>query len=141
MDLDFKSVTTDLLFSGQNGSLERMSRILIIDDDINLRTVLGVALEEAGHEVVLAADGLEGIKKHRAVPMDVIVTDLFMPGQEGLETIKELRREFPDVKIIAMSGEVSANSMLKVASKFGADKILQKPFVVVELLKAIKDVL
>jgi len=123
------------------GNLERMARILIIDDDINIRTILGLSLEDAGHEVVLAAEGREGIQKHRATPVAVIVTDLFMPGQEGVETIRQLRKEFPQVKIIAMSGEVAANPMLKVASKLGADKILHKPFLVEELLKAIEEVL
>ena len=118
-----------------------MARILIIDDDINIRTILGLSLEDAGHEVVLAAEGREGIQKHRATPVAVIVTDLFMPGQEGVETIRQLRKEFPQVKIIAMSGEVAANPMLKVASKLGADKILHKPFLVEELLKAIEEVL
>jgi DNA-binding response OmpR family regulator len=103
--------------------------------------VLGLAIETAGHEVVLAADGREGVKKYRAAPVDLIITDLFMPEREGLETIKELRKEFPEVKIIAMSGEHSAGTMLKIASKLGAAKILQKPFGVEKLLKAIEEVL
>ena len=118
-----------------------MARILIIDDDATLRTILGHALKEAGHEVILAADGREGIKQHRAVPADLIITDLFMPEQEGLETIRQLRKEFPEIAIIAMSGIDPTNTMLTIASKLGAARILQKPFGIERLLKTIDEVL
>ncbi|HEY4952113.1 MAG TPA: response regulator [Verrucomicrobiae bacterium] len=118
-----------------------MARILIIDDDANLRTILGHALKAVGHEVILAADGREGIKQHRAVPADLIITDLFMPEQEGLETIRQLRKEFPEIAIIAMSGIDPTNTMLTIASKLGAARILQKPFGIERLLKTIDEVL
>lgn len=118
-----------------------MARILIIDDDANLRTILGHALKEAGYEVGLAADGREGIKQHRAAPADLIITDLFMPEQEGLETIRQLHKEFPELAIIAMSGIDPTNTMLTIASKLGAARILQKPFGVEKLLKTLAEVL
>ena len=118
-----------------------MARILIIDDDANLRTILGHVLKEAGHEVNVAADGPEGIKQHRAAPADLIITDLFMPEQEGLETIRQLHREFPELAIIAMSGVDPTNTMLTIALKLGAAKVLQKPFDVEKLLKTVDEVL
>lgn len=118
-----------------------MARILIIDDDPNVVATLGLALQGAGHQVVSAADGREGVRKHRAGPADLIITDLFMPEQEGLETIRELRKDFPEVPIIAMSGADSANTMLTIASKMGAAKVLRKPFDIKELLNAIEEAL
>ena len=120
---------------------DNMERILIIDDDANLRNVMGFSLQGVGYEVVLAADGREGVEKHRAQPADLIVTDLYMPGQEGLETIQELRKDFPRVPIIAMSGAVLANTMLTIAANLGAVKVLHKPFDFDELLKAIEETL
>ena len=118
-----------------------MARILIIDDDTYLRTTLEKALKTANHEIVLAADGHEGIEKHRAEPVDLIITDLFMPGKEGLETIQQLRKDFPKVPIIAMSGGDMSGNMLTIASKLGAAKVLQKPFAAEQLLNAIQEVL
>jgi len=118
-----------------------MERILVIDDDANLRNMIGFSLRGVGYEVVLAADGREGVEKHREQPADLIVTDIYMSGQEGLETIQELRKEFPTVPIIAMSGAVLANTMLTIATKLGATKVLHKPFEFDELLTAIKEAL
>ena len=85
-----------------------MARILVIDDEADMRGLLEETLQSAGHEVSLAADGEEGMKRFRARPADLVITDLYMPGQEGLETIMQLRREFPSVAIMAMSGRVAA---------------------------------
>ena len=103
--------------------------------------MIGLSLQGVGYEVVLAADGREGMEKHRAEPADLIVTDLYMPGQEGLETIQKLRKEFPEIPIIAMSGAVLANTMLGIAAKLGAAKVLHKPFEFEELVKAIEETL
>ncbi len=117
-----------------------MARILIIDDDAEFRTTIGKILQAANYEVVLAADGDEGIKQQHAKPMDLIITDLFMPNREGLETIQLLRKDFPEVPIIAMSGGDMSGTMLTIADKVGADKILQKPFDAQILLDAIQEV-
>jgi DNA-binding NtrC family response regulator len=118
-----------------------MARILVIDDESDVRAVLGQTLEAAGHEVVLAADGREGMKEYRATPADLVITDLYMPDREGLETIAELRRHLPDVRIIAMSGGAVADLMLNVARKLGALAILEKPFLSKQLLAAVEKVL
>ena len=120
-----------------------MPRILIIDDDDQLRHMLCQALEQAGYETVEARDGEEGLARYRAAPTDLIITDILMPGKEGLETIMELRREVPGVKIIAISGGGQTGNMtfLEVARYLGAQRALQKPFELRELLDAIREVL
>lgn len=117
-----------------------MARILIIDDDMQFRTTMGKILEAAHYEVVLAEDGNEGIQKQYAEPMDLIITDLFMPEREGLETIQQLRKDFPEVPIIAISGGDMSGTMLIIADKLGADKVLQKPFDAEILVKAVQEV-
>lgn len=78
--------------------------VLVIDDEDLVRDMLRRALESAGIEVVVAADGREGLKAYLANPTDVVVTDILMPEKEGIETIIELKREHPNVKIVAISG-------------------------------------
>ena len=114
-----------------------MARILVIDDDPDIRAMLEQILKSAGHEVILAADGREGMERHRSSPADLVITDLFMPNQEGLETIHEFRTRFPEVAIIAMSGRAAAVTMLSVAQKFGAVAVLHKPFAADELIAAV----
>src|ERR1035437_8798305 len=114
-----------------------MARILVIDDDPDIRAFLEEILKPAGHEVILAADGREGMERYRTSPADLVITDLYMPNQEGLETIRELRTCFPEVAIIAMSGRTAALHMLSVAQKFGAVGVLRKPFSADELIAVV----
>jgi len=81
-----------------------MARILVIDDDDQILRTLHQVLEMEGHEVVDTSNGKEGIKFFRENGADLIITDIVMPEKEGLETIMELRRDFPDIKVIAISG-------------------------------------
>jgi YesN/AraC family two-component response regulator len=81
-----------------------MANILIIDDDQQILNMLSQILKRAGYGVVEALDGKQGLKLYRENPTDLIITDIIMPEKEGLETIMELQRDFPDVKIIAISG-------------------------------------
>jgi len=107
-----------------------MARVLIIDDDVTLRQALTKHLERAGHEVRHAADGDAGIRAYERHAADVVIVDVFMPGQGGLQTIGRLRREWPAVKIVAMSG-VSRAGALDVAGHalaLGADRFVGKPF-------------
>jgi CheY-like chemotaxis protein len=114
-----------------------MSKILIIDDDPDIRAVLGWSLKSAGYEVALAADGREGLNAYRAQPADLVITDLYMPNQDGLETIHELDQRYPRPAIIAMSGRAIAGTMLSIARKLGAIQILQKPFSIDDVLQAV----
>ena len=118
-----------------------MASILVIDDDPDTREVLLSTLESAGHTVALASDGKQGVEQYRAKPADLVITDLYMPGQEGLETIKQLRMEFPEVRIVAMSGKPTGATMLSVATRLGAAAILSKPFLPQELLTAVEQAL
>ncbi|MEQ1681242.1 MAG: response regulator [Nitrospira sp.] len=104
--------------------------LLIIDDDQALRDSLRRTFRREGYTVVEAAEGLEGLKVVKSHPVDVVLVDLFMPGKEGLETIGELRRSHPGIKIIAMSGggEKGHINVLKAAKLMGARRTLAKPF-------------
>jgi DNA-binding response OmpR family regulator len=118
-------------------------RILVVDDDESLRDLLKMMLRHAGYEVVTASNGIAGIKEFRAAAFDLVITDVIMPEKEGLETISDLRREFPNVKIIAMSGggKFLKLDLLQVAQRLGAQRTLNKPFNQMELLETIKEVL
>ena len=120
-----------------------MALILIIDDEPQIRSMLKLMLERDGYEVAEAPDGIEGIKIHRQNPADLIITDLIMPNKDGIGMIIELKKEFPDVKIIAMSGGGlnKPEGYLRGAKKLGAACTLTKPIDRDELLRAIKDVL
>jgi CheY-like chemotaxis protein len=116
-----------------------MARILLIEDDQAQREILRLILERQGHEVLEASEGEAGLTRFGREGADLVLTDLIMPGKEGLETIQEFRRRHPGVKIIAMSGgaRVGANDYLKVAQQFGAIRILAKPFSHADLKEAI----
>jgi two-component system chemotaxis response regulator CheY len=120
-----------------------MARILIVDDDAQIRTVLRAMLEREGYDVIEAADGREGLARSQATPVDVILLDLLMPEQEGLETIRMLRQGGTAVKIIAMSGGGQTGRMdfLDAAAVMGAQRTLRKPFRQQELLDAVWDLL
>ena len=118
-----------------------MARILVIDDDAEMRAMLEQTLRSAGHEVVLASDGKQGEALHRADPASLVITDLYMPNQEGLETTAKLRRDFPAVPIIAICGRPGAWDVLLVAKYLGATYTLAKPFQVDELLTIVQKAL
>jgi len=117
--------------------------ILLVDDDEQFRGMLSEALTGEGFEVREASDGLQGIKLYGEQPTDIVITDLVMPGKEGLEMIVEIKRFHSGVKIIAISGggRGSSNNYLKMAKAFGAQIVLAKPFSHHEILDAISQVL
>ena len=117
-----------------------MQRILVIDDDEQMRALLRDILERAGYEVTEAQHGLEGLKLFRARPADLVVTDLIMPEKEGVETILELRAEFPEVPIIAVSGggRNGPRDYLEIAARLGARRTVAKPFTRQEILAAVQ---
>jgi CheY-like chemotaxis protein len=107
-----------------------MARILLVDDDQPIRGFLRLLLEGADHEVLEAGDGAEAICICEKEYVELVFCDLFMPGKDGLETIRELRRNHPGVKIVAMSGGGLSGvmDMLSFARPFGAGAVLRKPF-------------
>jgi len=120
-----------------------MASVLVIDDEEGYRSAMRRALESDGHEVRVAPEGMAGITLLREQAADVVICDLFMPGVEGLTAIRLIRREFPDVAIIAVSGAVPLMTadMLRAAATFGARKTLRKPFDELALLDAVREVL
>ena len=120
-----------------------MARILIIDDNTEVLGTYCRILEHAGYEVVVTVDGKKGIRLFRGIFPDLVITDILMPEKEGLETIRELKRDFPDVKIIAISGgdKVGPGNYLKMAKNIGAMCTLAKPIEREELLKAVRECL
>jgi CheY-like chemotaxis protein len=119
-----------------------MARILLVEDDPRLRDTLAVALGEAGHEVLSAADGGQAATLLRAgAAPDLALTDLFMPGRDGFETLALLRRDHPAVPVIVMSGSEHGPIYLKTAAKLGACRVLAKPFELAGLLGAVAECL
>lgn len=118
-------------------------RILVIDDDEQMRILLRQVMEWAGHEVMVASNGREGMLKQRKQQADLVITDLIMPEQEGLETITSLRKEYPQVKIIAISGggRIGPGAYLPAAQELGANRVFSKPFDVRELAATVKELL
>ena len=120
-----------------------MARLMVIDDERLARLTLRKILERVGHEVVEATNGAEGIAMFRAHPCEFVVTDIVMPDKEGVETIKELKRDFPQVPVIAISGGGRTRNLdfLKLAKQHGADMVLAKPFSHDDLSTAVADIL
>jgi len=116
-----------------------MARILIIDDDDRIRRMLCRMLTREGYAVDDAADGAEGLVRFRNQPYDLVLTDLIMPKKEGIEMIIELKSEFPEVKIIAMSGgaRIGPEAYLQLADSLGAERCFSKPISRADLLGAI----
>lgn len=108
-----------------------MPSVLVVDDQDQVRQLIRETLEQAGYEVEEARGGKEALHRYRARSMDLVIMDILMPDQDGLEIIMTLRREFPDTRIIAMTGESDAIGVLNfldVAKMLGARRTLQKPF-------------
>ena len=118
--------------------------ILLVDDDDQFRGMLSEALTGEGFQVREASDGRQGIKFYEEQSTDIVITDLVMPEKEGLEMIGEIKRLYPGVKIIAMSGggrTGAKHNFLKLARALGAQRTLAKPFLHREMLEAITQVL
>lgn len=106
-----------------------MPRILIVDDSPADRSALRKVLETRGYRVQEAADGKAAIRMQRTIPADLVITEILLPEKDGIETIVDLKRGFPDVKIIAISGggAISPQIYLKMAMELGAARALKKP--------------
>lgn len=120
-----------------------MAYILVIDDDLEVLEIFKIFLETEGHSVVTANNGQEGIDIFRNEQADLIVTDMVMPVKDGLKTIMELEKEFPDIKIIAISGGgiIEPDRYLALAKCIGIKKTLTKPIAKEQLINAVNEVL
>ncbi len=116
-------------------------KVLVIDDDDPIRDLIRMWLEREGFEVFEAENGKKGIEAHIAHPVQIVICDLIMPVQEGIETISQFRKEFPEVGVIAISGggRIGPDSYLAVAEQLGAWKIFTKPLDIPSLIKAIHE--
>ncbi len=115
-----------------------MATILVIDDQEPIRSLLRIALEGAGHEVLEASNGRLGLELYRERSADLIITDIVMPEMNGLEMMLELTRNFLNVKVIAMSGGLESEGPLNVAKLLGARQTFQKPLDMKALLSAVR---
>ncbi len=116
-----------------------MPSVLVVDDEDQVRALLRTTLEKAGYQVVEGRTGKEGLERYRESPTDLVIMDILMPGKDGLESIMELRSEYPAAKIIAITGgsqNVGSMDFLDVAKMMGARRTLHKPFQLKELLEA-----
>lgn len=118
-------------------------KILVIDDEPAIRYAVTRILESSGFEVTTATDGVHGMTQFRACRPDLVITDLIMPEQEGIQTIQQIRRAEPTVKILAISGggRLVNVDFLQVARRLGADEVLAKPFDSKELLAIVRRLL
>lgn len=120
-----------------------MAKILLVDDDLALRSTLRRILLRANHEVVEAEDGTQAVLAARGRSPDLVITDLIMPNKEGMEIMIEFKKEQPRIPVIVMSGggRLDARDYLQMATRMGAARTLAKPFGAQELLSAVDEVL
>jgi CheY-like chemotaxis protein len=124
-----------------------LGRILVVDDNADFRDLIAHALTQEGYEVVLACDGRQGVDEQAKRPSDLVITDIFMPEQDGFEVIGHFKKAFPATPIIVMSGKEPVGppgariDYLMAAGRFGAGRVLRKPFLVDELLAMVREVM
>ena len=128
-----------------------MGSILIIDDEEDIRDALQMVLESAGYDVKVASNGNDAVELQRNTPADLIITDIIMPEKDGVTTIKEIRGEFPGVRVIAISGgggvqsaeyvpeAITTTAYLAAAKEAGADRVFTKPFERDDLIQAVDE--
>lgn len=120
------------------GVSARPTRVLVVDDDPAVRDVVTSMLETAGYSVTQAGDGRQALLILSQSQIDVVITDLVMPEQEGIETIKLIRRDFPRTRVIAMSGAFGGD-YLRIAGYLGAHGTLAKPLQLATVLKVVAE--
>jgi DNA-binding NtrC family response regulator len=121
--------------------MDNKMKILIIDDDDRIRNLFRLWLERAGFEVYEAENGKKGMEVQQQTPVDLIICDLIMPVQEGIETITRFSNDYPDIGIIAISGggKIGPDSYLSVAEHLGAWRVFTKPVDMPSLIETIKE--
>jgi len=123
--------------------LAEKTRVMVVDDEESVRDTLCENLVECGFDVFPACDGQEAVRliDTRAVAPHVVITDIIMPRQEGLETIIDLRRRYPDIRLLAISGggRTKSADFLQLAARMGADAVMPKPIDIDELEKTVRE--
>ena len=130
-----------------------MAKILVIDDEKDIRVVLRQVLELEGFEVHVAADAKEGLALLDTEGADLVITDIIMPGMDGVKTLERIKADNPKLPVVVISGggsvapmayepgAIATSAYLASASQAGADRTLTKPFDTQELLSAVRDLL
>lgn len=120
-----------------------MAKILVIDDDRQVRQMIMLTLQRDGFTVFEAEDGNQAMEMYRRERFDLVITDIVMPGKEGIETIMEMKGVDPDASIIAISGggRINPEDYLTWARRFGVDRTFTKPVDRAELLAAVHELL
>lgn len=120
-----------------------MASILVIDDNPEFREILRIHLEANGHRTVLASNGEQGLQLLEREAVDIVLTDILMPQRDGVEVLREAKRRWPALPVIAISGGgwIGANELLTMAEKLGADQVLQKPVRRDDLIRAVDEAL
>ncbi|MBF0286968.1 MAG: response regulator [SAR324 cluster bacterium] len=119
-----------------------MKKILIIDDEKQIRKYLKTFLDKDGYHTIGAADGAAGLVLLKECLCDLVITDIYMPNKEGIETIREIKSEYPAIKIIAISGGgICDMNILNTATLIGADFALEKPIEEDHLLYVVRDLI
>ena len=118
-----------------------MTNILVIDDDPQIRMMLSELLKRENYKVRVVSSGLEALKQFSREKPDLVITDVVMPDMDGLELMLRLRKQQPDLKVLAISGgaRIGPESYLKLADGLGADATIAKPMDVVKLLDTVKE--
>jgi CheY-like chemotaxis protein len=118
-----------------------MAEILVIDDEPQLRKIIVRVLAGAGHTVHQAPDGQHGLEMFRSLRPALVISDIVMPDGEGIETIRQMRKDAPEIPILAMSGASNRLLYLRAAGGLGASALLEKPFTPKDLLAAVNRLL
>lgn len=115
--------------------------VLVVDDESAIRALLREVLSRDGYEVMEACDGRDALRKCQVTTPDLVITDLCMPEREGLETIQALRKSFPEMRLIAISGMAGHMTLLRAARLLGASACLQKPLDLTEMSRTVRSLL
>ncbi|MDM8554728.1 response regulator [Desulfococcaceae bacterium HSG7] len=134
-----KPINRSLMAKAIRKVFDQLAKIMVIDDDPQIRLTLQSILTDIGYDVIEAANGREGVDLLKTEKVDLVITDILMPEKEGIETIMDIHRDFPDIKIIAISG--GRTEYLQSALALGAQRIFIKPIEKEALLEAIKELL
>ncbi len=105
-----------------------MARILVIDDSVSILVLVSELLLDAGHQVITASSGKQGLATLRETPIDLVLTDIYMPDGDGIEILFEVRKAHPNIPVIVMSSKSDTSNMFSTAKALGAVFALQKPF-------------